>query len=201
MTSGKRTAGAAALGAAMLIGPFASPPAQASYIVTLTEVGNNVVATGSGSINLTGLRSATDGAAAAGILPSVGLIITGPTRAEAISIYLGFTGPASFGSGGPAFPSSGGGDTVGIVPQFSELFVPAGYVSESPLSDTSTYDDATFASLGVTPGTYTWTWGSGPTDDSLSVDVVPEPESLALLGTGLLALGLVRFASRRRQNG
>jgi hypothetical protein len=56
---------------------------------------------------------------------------------------------------------------VGIVATSSSqfngvlLFVPRGYVSGNPLSDSATYSGQTFATLGVTPGTYVWTWGSG----------------------------------------
>jgi hypothetical protein len=46
--------GSASLGAAILIGLF-TPPAQAGYVVDLTQQGSNVVATGSGAVDLTGL--------------------------------------------------------------------------------------------------------------------------------------------------
>ena len=52
----KRTANAALLGAALLFGsgPLASQ-AQAGYVVTLNEVGSDVVAKGEGAIDLAGL--------------------------------------------------------------------------------------------------------------------------------------------------
>jgi len=54
----KQIAGTAALGAALLLGPIALP-AQAGYVVTLQEVGSNVVATGNGPIDLSKLSFAT----------------------------------------------------------------------------------------------------------------------------------------------
>jgi hypothetical protein len=40
------------------------------------------------------------------------------------------------------------------------LIVETGYVSGTPLSDTTIYFNQTFNTLGVTPGTYVWTWAS-----------------------------------------
>ncbi len=78
--------------------------------------------------------------------------------------------------------------------------MPAGYVSGSALTDSATYDNQTLSSLGATPGTYTWRWGSGATADSFTLDIpapsVPEPASLALFGTGLAGFGVIR---RRRR--
>ena len=70
------------------------------------------------------------------------------------------------------------------------------YVSGSALSDTSTYANQTFASLGATPGTDEWTWGTGAHADSFTLEVgpvaaVPEPASLSLLVMGLAGLGMV----------
>jgi len=47
----------------------------------------------------------------------------------------------------------------------------------------------------VTPGTYKWTWGSGPNQNfTLQIGpaaAVPEPASLALFGVGLAGVGMV----------
>jgi hypothetical protein len=186
----------AALGVAMLVGSgLSAPPVQSGYIVTLEQVGSNVVATGSGTIDLAGLRFRTTGGDVAVIAPSVGGMVTGPASPDPTALYTGFTGPTSFGSGGAHDASSGSGDTVGIFGFGfgNQLDVPAGYVSGSALSDSSTYDNQTFSSLGVTPGSYVWTWGSGATADSFTLDIVaaaaaPEPSSVLLLA---LPLGLV----------
>jgi hypothetical protein len=77
------------------------------------------------------------------------------------------------------------------------LGVPVGYVSGTALSDSMTSDSATFASLGVTPGTYTWTWGSGADADSftLKTTAVPEPSMWAMMLLGFTGLGLAGFRS------
>jgi hypothetical protein len=75
--------------------------------------------------------------------------------------------------------------------------VPLGYVSGTSLSATSTYAGATLLSLGVTPGTYTWTWGTGVHADSFTLDIVAPavPDSgstVSLLGCALLGLAALR---------
>ena len=56
MKQANRMVGAPALGAAMLIGLY-TPSAQAAFVVDLTQEGSNVVASGSGTINLADLVS------------------------------------------------------------------------------------------------------------------------------------------------
>jgi hypothetical protein len=172
----------------LLAGGLSARPAQAGYIVTLTQQGGNVVATGSGMLNLGGLTlTITGDTSQAGIFPAGGLINTGPTTATPVDLYTGTTGPTSFGSGSFLPASSGSGDPVNIQGSIDNLVVPAGYVSDSrTLSDTSTYSGQTFASLGVTPGTYEWTWGTGA-DQNFTLQIgaaVPAP----LIGHGLPAL-------------
>jgi hypothetical protein len=119
-----------------------------------------------------------------------------------VDIYAGFTGPTSFGIGTGASANSGSGDLVGLETSVlgRQIVVPPGYVSGNPLSDTSTYNTQNFASLGVTPGTYVWTWGTGAHADSFTLQVgpaVPEPASLTLLGIG--TLGFLGYRWRRRR--
>jgi len=204
-----RIAGAAALGTSMLAGAGVfAPSAQAAYIVTLAQEGRNVVATGSGSIDLTDLTFFFSGnTPSAGMTPIFGLIQTGPASFTQVANYIGFTGPRRFGRGDVVFASSGSGDSVGIFRANGTLAVPLGYISGHPLSDTSTYDNATLASLGVVPGAYVWTWGSGAHADSFTLDIktasVSEPSGLLLL---MLPLGLVvllagRHATRGEEGG
>ena len=178
---------------------FSVRPAEA-YTVTLQQMGANVVANGSGAINLTGLTF---------FLPCIdytariwaggGVIITGPPGGSGdVDLYTGFTGPTSFGSGFFFFPNTGSGDIVGIDAQgFGGLLaVPPGYLSGAALSDSMTFNNATFASLGVTPGTYVWTWGARANQNFTLViggAGVPDAGStVSLLGCALLGLAAVR---------
>jgi hypothetical protein len=194
MTFVKRIAGAAALGVAMPIGfSLSAPPAQAAYVATLVQQGSNVVATGSGTLNLASLSilpgtSATE----ASIQPIIGVLFIGQALNEFVSNYTGVTGPRSFGNGNSDITAnSGSGHIVGVdeTTPFGVrvLTVPEGYVSGSALFESSTWNNQTFSSLGVTPGTYVWTRGSGASADSFTlVGGVPEPSSFLLFGVGSL---------------
>src|SRR5207253_2192516 len=100
----------AAMASVVIIGS----PAQAGYIVTLTQVGPNVVANGSGAIDCTGLvpSSASSGAE---IWPNSAIIVTGPTALQNVDVYFLPNGPSQpFGSGSLTLASSGSGDLVGM---------------------------------------------------------------------------------------
>lgn len=207
MTFIKGIAGSAAIGAAMLIG-LSAPPARAGYVVDLTQVGPNVVATGSGPIDLTGLTVVGPFNSTAIIIPVNGLINSGPALPDfsPVDLYTGFTGPTTFGSGGESFPSSGSGDLVGIqegVEVAHTIAVPSGYVSGNPLSDTTTYDSQTLSSIGATPSTYKWTWGSGANQNFTLVigAVVPEPSTWAMMLLGFAGLGFMGYQSAGRRRG
>jgi hypothetical protein len=179
---------------------FSVQPAQA-YSVTLQQVGSNVVATGSGPINLTGLtlQFSQDNVGGGSINGALGILAMGPSKGNA-DLYNGYTGPASFGSGGTFFANTGSGDFVVIQGSPGAgpfLYVPQGYVSGAALSDSMTFNNATFASLGVIPGTYVWTWGTGLPNQNFTLVIggagVPDGGStVSLLSCALLGLAALR---------
>jgi hypothetical protein len=133
---------------------FSIQPIQA-YTVRLQQVGSNIVANGSGPINLTGLTFVEHNSMISGVSGTFGIIQTGPSVSE-VDRYMGFTGPTSFGLGFFVDADDATGDFVGIrnrVGLSPGLVVPLGYSSGNPLSSSATWNNATFASLGVTPGT------------------------------------------------
>ena len=141
-------------------------PVQAGYTVTLRQVGPDVVATGSGAIDLHGLTFSGGSGIAA--------------------YYIGHTiGPTSFGG----FPLSSSVITVSSgnfariatrsIYEFV-LRVPQGYVSGIALSGRATYSDASLVTLGVTPGTYKWTWGTGANQNFTLQIKTPLPARTAI---------------------
>jgi hypothetical protein len=132
---------------------------QAAYTFTMQQSGPNVILEGSGSINLAGLSFGRTGNYPEGFIgPSTGIILV----KGASDFYSGVTGPSSFGPGGQILAENPMGDPVSVLPGNGQLGVPQGYVSgASLLNNGMTFAGATLASLGVTPGTYVWTWASG----------------------------------------
>ena len=184
-----------------LAGLYLPSQAHAAYIAVITQVGPDVVVTGAGAINLAGLtyrppQSGPIDQASAYMSAHGGLLEIGPLSLTDVRKYSGISGPTAFGTGHTFYPTTGSGDLVDIVGSFAIpiLDVPLNYVSGGPLNATDTYANRTLASMGLTLGTYVWTWGSGPTADSytltISASSVPEPASaglIAVAGVGLLA--------------
>jgi hypothetical protein len=181
---------------------FSVQPIQ-GFTITMKQVFSNVVATGSGAIDLTGLSFNGGGVSLGpGLNPFIAFIATGTGSGSA---YEGFTGPTMFGA--PLFtsPNTSSGDYVGIsgTTTLPVLFVPQGYVSNAALSNSMTFNNATFASLRVTPGTYRWTWGTGLANQNFTLQIgsvgVPPPVPDGGSTVSLLGFGLLGFAALRRK--
>ncbi len=189
--------------AIVLAGAVFSRSAEASFILDVNQVGPDVVGTGSGTIDLSGLTFEATQTLFAELKPQFSVAIVGATASAAF--YIAATGPGNFGSGTATGPDTSSGNLVGIGAGGTTVAVPSGYVSGTALSDGFTYDNATYADLGVTPGTYTWSWGTPGTAnfDTFVLDIhpasaaVPEPSTLAVLVAGLLGLGFLRRKPRR----
>ena len=135
------------------------------------------------------------------------------TASTAIDQYSGASGPATLGPGlNDVLGTMGSGDLFGIdasghIGAGPVVVVPAGYVSGASLSGSATFD-ATFASLGLTPGIYTYVWsapvipGVASSDGNLVIDVVspggvPETGTWVMMLIGFAGFGYAGYRGRR----
>ena len=180
---------------------------QAGVVITIQQVGSNVDVTGSGSLNLTALTLEAGGSfhQPPDLIPFDAEVVVGTTAGGDVNGYSGISGPTSFGSGVSASGSliSGSGAIFGVEGSVPDLLVPVGYTSGAALGTSTNVYSGSFSSLGLTPGTYKWTWGSGATADSLTVQIgpagaVPEPSTAVLAAFGAVTLCACRWCRHRR---
>ncbi|HEY1886430.1 MAG TPA: PEP-CTERM sorting domain-containing protein [Roseiarcus sp.] len=178
-------------------------------MTTWTKVGSDVVATGSGSLNLTSLlRSPTASDAFPSVNGALGDEFTGDP--DFTYPYYGAVGPAVFGTATNTLASSSSGHLAGVITNgdssFVVIYIEEGYVSGDALDGVATYDHQTLASLGLTPGVYAYTWGAGLDADSFTVRIgdigsltpAPEPPTwvMMLAGFGGLCAAGARASPR-----
>lgn len=166
---------------------------RASVIITAVESGGDLVfSSPGGSLDFTGLSFLTTTFGTDDAIESTTSSLVIGNGPLATDVYTGVvTGPSSFGTGGGTNFNSGNGDLYGLFQ--GDLHVPEGYVSGNPLSaSSSTMISATFASYGLTPGTFVWTLPSNDTI-TLNISAVPLPAAVWLFASGLIGLvGITR---------
>lgn len=171
--------------------------ASAAVDVFITEVGGDVVATFSGSIDLTG-ATVVDTAA---FFPGVNAQFPALNFGDEVTDLDGW-GLTSFetfgpGTGGFNVADEQNGDllVVSNLTGFGELFLDPTYVSGDLISGDFTFFGSTLAALGLAAGTYLYTLPN----DQLNLfigDFAPVPVPAAAL---LMAPALGAMVARRRR--
>jgi hypothetical protein len=145
-------------------------------LITVLQVGPDVIIQGSGTANTTDLsRGTTTNFLGQSTTPNTGKLIysiSNPTYTEHTG--AGLTGPSSFGTG-----SLIGGPNTGTISNSNCLAITQSPLklwfvdTVSPVSGTGsmTYESTTIAALGFTIGVYVWSWGSDANVDTITLQV------------------------------
>ncbi len=149
--------------------------AQAAVTITFAQSGSDVVATTSGSLSTSGMTAAGYQQSPA-VDPAGSYVVVGTASPNNTWSVSGFSGPTIFGTGGYTAPSSSTGFAVGIrrAAPGPWIILPSNYVSGTAMTGTSTYAGTTLAAMGMTAGTYTWSWSG----DSITL-VVQAPATVS----------------------
>jgi hypothetical protein len=171
----KRTTYLASI-ALLTLGAISASSAQAKFVAVFEEteaLGSPAVQEiGDGTIDLADLGAGSSTTVnRASISPSNATTALGANRSNMTFFFNAvISGPNRFGAGPGAFANRISGNAVVVSPSF--IGVPEGYVSGAPLRNTTSWINATYDSLGMTPGVYIWNWGSGADADSITFDIV-----------------------------
>ncbi|NCW26634.1 MAG: PEP-CTERM sorting domain-containing protein [Betaproteobacteria bacterium] len=180
-----------------------SPVSRAAVTIHMAEVGSNVVATLSGAINSLPSAPTQSGPVGAfsGVRPSGSTMILGFSQFSGVQTvqmdyYTATTYPSNFGTSTSLLQANT--STASTAMQFRNLsanniIIDQSYVLGTAVTGTLTWNNKTFSSMGVATGSYVWGWSS----DSITLNVVPEPSTLALLAVGLGGVIALRRLRRK----
>lgn len=187
-------------------------PLRAGIVINMVESGPDVVATLSGSINtLTGATPYTTNNPT-GMLS--GFRASGPVMLFAFATqsgfplinmnYYAFTNiPTNFGTSSDlklASSSTASANMLFRNMASEALYIDPNYVLGTPVTGALTWNNQSFASLGVTQGSYLWSWGG----DSMTLNIgaapaaVPEPGTWAAAALLVGAAGYARLRKRAK---
>ncbi len=161
-------------------GALACSAAQGAVTIKVDEVGNDVVATATGTINTAGFDIQSSAGLVGGFVAGTGFttawicgvgVGSGGNVDAYVANGLGNTDVCSTGLRLNATTNSGPYAGLIAVAGSDQLvvYVSPGYVSGDAINSTSTWSAQDFADLGLVPGRYIYNWGSGVNADSITL--------------------------------
>ncbi len=180
---------------------WGSTSSQAAVVITIAQVGPDVVVTTTGTLDTTGFTIFGGGGSNQATLSASVIRLGYAASVTDFTPGVGVSGPStnfSFISGSTnVATTAANGDVFAFFPSggSATIVLPENYASNSPLSNTIVWTNTTLAGpnpaglniTGLVPNDYVWTLANG---DTITISVIPEPSRglLALLGVGAIVL-------------
>jgi hypothetical protein len=172
----------------------AAMPCAADVTVTIEEVGDDVYMSGNGTLDVSLWELSGMGALGGGFIWPHGGVLLGPggdeDNSESYEFPVNLQGPDAIGEGMvDVYGDSGGGDDFGFVWGVQALFVPLGYEAGDHIEGDATFANQSLESIGLTEGSYTWTWDTADgAGDSFTIIVGPAGCDADVNGDGELSV-------------
>jgi hypothetical protein len=185
-------------------------PASAAIVMTANEIGSDVVFSYTGTLNITGMTSASEMTIPSSRVRASGPIVhfkaAGPSGANSDSYSSPFSSrPSNLGTTSTSVITATTSSATAVFGTTSDTLYLDNRLTASDWlttqSGSMTFQGKTLAGLGIVPGTYTWVLKNSAADTITlnASQAVPEPSSLMLVGAG--GVVCVFVSSRRRLMG
>lgn len=172
----------------------ATLPACGAVVITITQVGNDLLVKGSGSLDLSGAMmigfSMDNPGPAALFLPHMSYFTTRTETWNDVERFLLINDPSILGNQFAVATAITSGDSFGI--STNEVHVPVGYMNGENLTISALFLNETVTSLGLIPGTYLFSLPH----DFVKLDIVAVPEPNVLQIWALIVVTLLGFRKR-----
>jgi hypothetical protein len=178
--------------------------ATAAITVTIQDSGTNLVVASSGTLNSGVCTSIPTGFTSNfnGIDPSVSNLAFGAvSSAQDQCAGTTITPTTGFGTGGQLSATANTGVSYYFRPDIG-FWGPSGWNSGTAMTASMTFPNTSLAGMGITPGTYVYTFSNGATTDTLTINAVapPPPTPTPTLSEWgrMILLALIVLACGRR---
>ena len=165
---------------------FVAPFVHALYKIDFLQKDSDVIMNGKGSLDISGLPAQRDDTGITFRCSYVnpfraGLSVHAYGNKPFSGWYNVLSGPDKLGEGEDDYKFScedvgGGGQLIHIIS--GHLFISPDYVSNTEFSNFAIWRNSTFSSIGLTPGSYEYSFGKAPNEDKIIINIIPNPPTI-----------------------